>query len=208
MTGPDGDAPGETPRSPRRRPAAKGAPKKARKKRSTGTTRTKKSPAAPPAPRKSGRPPKTPTPEQIAQVERMAQLGLNDREMALLLDMHRETFAKYKPGYFDTAIAKGAARGKMASGLVLFREMQAGNMTALIWYEKTRHGMTEKTHTIVSDPNGDPLPPAQLPPTVAIFLPPNGRDIPAPGQEIPAQFHIHPTSEARLPHAPDHHRDP
>ena len=118
----------------------------------------------------------------------MAQLGLNDREMALLLDMHRETFAKYKPDFFDVAIAKGTARGKMASGLVLFREMQAGNMTALIWYEKTRHGMTEKTHTIVSDPNGDPLPAAQAHPTVAIYLPRNGREVVPPGQEIPAAF--------------------
>lgn len=131
----------------------------------------------------------------------MAQLGLNDREMALLLDMHRETFAKYKPDFFDVAIAKGTARGKMASGLVLFREMQSGNMTALIWYEKTRHGMTEKTHTIVSDPNGDPLPATQVNhTTVAIFLPPNGREIAAPGQEIPAQFHIEPQAHG-LPDA-------
>jgi hypothetical protein len=154
-------------------------------------TRTKK--AADPAvsaKRGRGRPAKRPSPDMVAQVERLAAVGLNEQEMALVLDMHRETFAKYKPVFFDTAIAKGRAVGKMSSGLVVMREMNRGNMTAVIWYEKTRCGYHEKTHTMHSDPDGHALSAGGTHVAVGIFLPPNGRDIAAPGQEIPASFQV------------------
>lgn len=140
-----------------------------------------------------GRPPKTPTAEQIALVQKYAMLNMNYAEIAMLLDMHPHTFLKYRAEFFDAAIERGRAHLKMSSNLVLHREMQKGNMTAVIWLQKTQLGVTEKVHTIVSNPEGGPVEhnvrhSGAI--AVGLFLPPNGRDVPAEGQEIPAHMQV------------------
>lgn len=137
--------------------------------------------------RGKGRPRKTPTSEQIATVERLAALNLTLEEMAYVVRVHPETFRQYRE-HFSAAINRGRTRLRMTSGAVLMREMLSGNMTALIWLEKTRLGMTEKVHTVVSNPEGGPVEHSvQHSGSVAIglFLPPNGRDVPAAGQVLP-----------------------
>lgn len=143
-----------------------------------------------------GRPPKIPTAEQCKLVAMMTSMATFSQEaMAARLGISVPTFRKYREqGYFAEAIAKGQADGLMVSSGALFKAMREGNMTAVIWYEKTRHGMTEKVHQIVSDPQGNALP-AGAPSThvsVGIFLPPNGRDVAPEGLEVPAQFQILP----------------
>jgi hypothetical protein len=191
------EQPGEVPRPPRSRkpkatpastPAKRSAPTPRGKVRDTRKKRAKKSAA--PATRGRGRPPKVPTEDQIRHVQTMAMYGASHDYMAAMLDMSPPTFRKYLPDFFAPAIAKGKASGFMVSSRALFKAIGEGNMTAIIWNEKTRHGMTEKVHTVHSDPDGNALPLGGAAVTVGIFLPPNGRDVPAEGREIPAQFRV------------------
>jgi hypothetical protein len=113
---------------------------------------------------------------------------LTTREWCLILDIDEKTFAKYYDQYFRKPIEKGVAAGKVTSGAILAREMRKGNMTALIWYEKTRHGYTERVHTLVSNPEGGPVEQNvhhSGAVAIGLFLPPNGRDVPAAGQTLP-----------------------
>lgn len=137
-----------------------------------------------------GRPKHEPTAESIGMVERLASLGLTLEETSYAIGVHRETFNLYRDSHYSDAIKSGKARGRITSGAVLMREMLAGNMTALIWYEKTRLGMTEKVHTLVSNPDGGPVESnVHHSGSVAIglYLPPNGRDVLAEGQRLPTR---------------------
>lgn len=137
-----------------------------------------------------GRPKHAPTAASVGLVERMASLGMGFEEMSYLMGIHRETFNIYRESHYSDAINKGRSRGRATSGAILFREMLAGNMTALIWYEKTRLGMTEKVHTVVSNPEGGPVESnVRHSGSVAIglYLPPNGRDVLADGQQLPTR---------------------
>lgn len=147
---------------------------------------------------RGGRPPKTPTAAQIRQVEEMAARGLTQADMAAVLDMSPPTFRKYLPGFFATAIAKGQAVGKNVAGAALMRQIKKGNISAIIWFEKTRHGYSEKVHTVLSDPDGKGVPVGGPHVAVGIFLPPNGRDVPAPGQTLPPHWPTIPTGGASL----------
>jgi predicted transcriptional regulator len=150
---------------------------------------------------RGGRPPKTPTAAQIRQVEEMAARGLTQSDMAAILGMSSPTFRKYLPGFFATAIAKGQAVGKNTAGAALLRQVRKGNISAIIWFEKTRHGYTEKVHTVLTDPDGKALPAGGPHVAVGIFLPPNGRDVPVPGQTLPSHWPTPPTDEASSPEA-------
>lgn len=143
-----------------------------------------------------GRPRKTPTPAQVRQVEQMAMRGLGKADMAAVLDMDRGTFARYEEEYFRTAIEKGVASLRNTTGRVLIREANKGNMTAIIWLEKTRLGITEKVHTIVPLPGGGSGEAAAAlggPVNViaiGLYLPQNGRDVPAAGQTLPKELQV------------------
>lgn len=135
-----------------------------------------------------GRPKLEPTKEMIGYVERLAALGLGQDDTAFALGVHRQTFAKYRESHFIDAIKSGKSRARVTSGAVLMREMLAGNMTALIWFEKTRLGMTEKVHTVVSNPDGGPVESNvhhSGAVAIGLYLPSNGRDVPVEGQHLP-----------------------
>lgn len=146
----------------------------------------------PPNSRKTiGRPRKTPTPAQVRQVEQMAMRGLGKADMAAVLDMDRGTFARYEEEYFRTAIEKGVASLRNTTGRVLIREANKGNMTAIIWLEKTRLGMQERVHSIVPDPaSGSETPMGGVHLSIGLYLPSNGRDVPAPGQVLPKALQV------------------
>lgn len=167
-------------------------------KKRTKTTRKKAARAKRTAPptgestvlvkRPRGRPPKIPTPDQLGTVERLAALGLTYEEMAFVIDIDIKTFRAHRDAHYLPAIQKGKVRGKITSGASLMREVGKGNLGAIVWYEKTRHGMTEKVHTVVSSPEGGPVESNvhhSGAVAIGLFLPPNGRDVPAPGQVFP-----------------------
>jgi hypothetical protein len=151
-----------------------------------------------PQKRGRGRPSKVPTETEIKLVEQMAVTGLTKRAMAAKLGIDIKTFDKLGERYFFPAIERGQADGALLSGMTLVQMIRSKNLGALIWYEKTRLGMTEKVHTVHSDPEGNALP-AATHVGIGIFLPPNGRDVPAAGAEIPANFRVVPSPPIALP---------
>ncbi len=172
---------------------ANGKPQSKRSKPRAASARN----AAGTVPKHNGRPPKIPTASQIRQVEEMAARGLTQEDMSAVLGVSVPTFRKYVPRFFAAAIAKGKAVGKNTVGAALMRQIKRGNVTAIIWYEKSRCGYTEKTHTVHTDADGNPLP-APLPGvSVGIFLPPNGRDV--PGAALVSAFPEPPAGSASVP---------
>lgn len=142
------------------------------------------------ATKRIGRPPVLPTKEQVSQVTAFAEHGLSETAIAALLGVDRRWLAKYRDSHFAEAREIGRARAQLKVSAALFARIEAGDVTAAIWWEKTRLGMTEKLHTVHSDPEGKALPRPTAHVSVGIFLPSNGRDVPVEGQEIPAQFQV------------------
>jgi hypothetical protein len=81
----------------------------------------------------------------LAEVERLAGLGLAQEEIALSLGISYETLRKRKNENvaFVGAIKRGKARAGGEVANALFQQALAGNVAAAIWYEKTRRGITE-----------------------------------------------------------------
>lgn len=179
-----------------RRPAKRAQKTATAQKKQTGAAkRSTKSPKGK-AKRGRGRPRRLPTPEQIDKVEKFARLGMDVQDIAWAIDFPRSTFYDYLDSHFSDAIKRGKARLKLNSGMVFVREMNKGNMTAGIWLEKTRLGITEKVHTIVPLPGGGSGEAAAAlggPVNViaiGLYLPPNGRDVPAAGQTLPKELQV------------------
>ncbi len=82
----------------------------------------------------------------VAEVERLAGLGLTQEEIALSLGVADRTLysRKVENADFADAIKRGKAQANGLVSNVLFELCKAGNVTAIIWYEKTRRGLTDK----------------------------------------------------------------
>lgn len=174
-------------------PKARGARSTAQKTTAGRTKRTKGAKDAT-TKRGRGRPRHEPTPEQIAKVEKLAQLGMDTQDIAWTIDFPISTFYDYLPSHFSEAIKRGKAKLKLNSGMVFVREMNKGNMTAAIWLEKTRLGITEKVHHVVPLPGAEgsaesPGPALAGVIAIGLFLPPNGRDL------MPAGHGLHPSQQ-------------
>ena len=79
----------------------------------------------------------------LAEVERLAGLGLTQEEIALSLGIAVRTLhgRKAENADFAGAIKKGKAQANGLVSNVLFNLCKSGNVTAIIWYEKTRRGL-------------------------------------------------------------------
>lgn len=192
MTGPEDasahDARPAKATRPRRAPAkqARAQKKPAGDTKRTTTQKTK---------RKRGRPPRLPTPEQIAKVEKLAQLGMDTQDIAWTIDFPVSTFYDYMASHFSEAIKRGKAKLKLNSGMVFVREMNKGNMTAAIWLEKTRLGITERVHQVVPLPGGEGGADAPGPAfagviAIGLFLPPNGREVGSSEHGMPKSLQV------------------
>ncbi len=82
----------------------------------------------------------------LSEVERLAGLGLSQNEIAASLDISVDTLARRKKEFaeFADALKRGKANAKSEIANKLFIEAKAGNITAIIWIEKTRFGFSEK----------------------------------------------------------------
>ena len=82
----------------------------------------------------------------IQEVERLAGLGLDHEEIALNLGISLATFKRRKADdeLFELAVKRGKARTKRTVTSKLMEKIEAGDLGAIIWYEKTRLGFTDK----------------------------------------------------------------
>jgi hypothetical protein len=106
-----------------------------------------------------GQPKKTLSATQIAEVERLAGLGLNERKIAYVMGMAPNTFTRTKREQVrvSEAIEKGraAAEDKVASKL--FDKALTGDLGAIVWWEKTRADRRETVKQEISGADGTPL---------------------------------------------------
>lgn len=95
---------------------------------------------------KRGRKPFELTPELIAEAERMASVGLMDKEIYAAMGISRDVFYKRKRynKEFKDALARGRSRGHEAVASKLYEVAMTGNVSALTFYLARRCGWTEK----------------------------------------------------------------
>lgn len=82
----------------------------------------------------------------LTEVERLAGLGLTLEEVSLSLGISERTLYSNKAQNAEVAeaIKRGQTRANTEVASVLFNKAKDGDMTAVIWWEKTRAGRSDK----------------------------------------------------------------
>ena len=86
-----------------------------------------------------------PTPEKRTTVQRMAAVGMHQKAIALAIDVAENTLRKYYRDDIDLAYAKANTTVSEA----LYEKAINGDTGAMIWWEKTRQGRTDRMQTTV-----------------------------------------------------------
>lgn len=91
----------------------------------------------------------------LAEVERLAGLGLTEGEICDCIGISQQTLIKNK--HLNAELVEAIKRGKSQAHQIvankLFNKCLAEDMTAIIWYEKTRHGMSDRVQVGGDDAN-------------------------------------------------------
>lgn len=105
----------------------------------------------------SGRKRKTVQEAQLDRIRRMAGYGLNQDQIARELDMSPSTFKarrKDQPDVQDL-LDEGKATAAHEVGKTLFNKAKRGDTTAIIWFEKTRLGYSDRMALVDAIPRGE-----------------------------------------------------
>lgn len=119
---------------------------------------------------RTGRPPFVPTPEQRAQVEIMAGLGLRQGDIALLVinpETGRPIDERTMAREFADELARGGPLASMQVAASLFRKATGkgtGAVAAAIWWSKVRMGWRETISVEAEIRSGVLVPPAATSP--------------------------------------------
>lgn len=91
-------------------------------------------------------------PISLAQVQQLASEGHTEGEIARRLGISQDTLTRRKADVADLADAIKAGQESAHSTVsnALFQQASKGNVTAIIWYEKTRRGFRDQ-QDITSD---------------------------------------------------------
>ncbi|MFA5187083.1 MAG: hypothetical protein WC551_11425 [Patescibacteria group bacterium] len=97
-------------------------------------------------PAKRGPKPWIPTAEEIQRIEALASSGMTNQEICLALGIGRGSFYPRKSEIpeIDAAIKSGKAKANGMVHSALMKKVQAGDLGAIVWYEKTRRGMSDR----------------------------------------------------------------
>jgi hypothetical protein len=89
----------------------------------------------------------------LAEVERLAGLGLTQAEIAFSLGISEDTITRRKgdSADFADAIKRGRTAAHSEVSSQLFQQCKKGNVAAIIWYEKTRRGMSDKVNVSITE---------------------------------------------------------
>ena len=106
----------------------------------------------------AGRPSKY-DPERLEEIEKMAGIGLTDKDIALLLGVKERVFYYWKKKYpeFVQALKRGKTTAKMTIVNSLYRRAIEGNLTAIIFWLVNRYpeewrNIQKMEHTISAIP--------------------------------------------------------
>jgi hypothetical protein len=85
----------------------------------------------------------------INSIELMAACGLTLEDISLKLKISEASVYNYKDKFpiIAEAIKRGRADGKELSSHALLKKVKEGDISAIKWYEQTRHGFSEKIKT-------------------------------------------------------------
>jgi len=83
----------------------------------------------------------------IKEVERLSGLGLTEEQISLSLGISVDTFGRRKSSVaeFAEAIKRGKTKAADVVSSKLMDLIKRGNLGAIIWYEKTRLGYSDRT---------------------------------------------------------------
>lgn len=95
----------------------------------------------------------------LHDVEEAAADGLNDTEVAARLGISHDTLLRRKKDSreFMQAMRRGRARAHAAVSSKLMALVKKGNLGAIVWYEKTRKGYSDRVQQEVSGRDGQAL---------------------------------------------------
>ena len=81
----------------------------------------------------------------LKQIEALAARGLTHAEICAVVGISESTLyrLKRKMTEMTDAIKRGRAQGHAVVANALYESAKGGNVTAGVWYEKTRCGLTE-----------------------------------------------------------------
>jgi hypothetical protein len=96
------------------------------------------------------RKPHTPTDEQRKTVKAMVGYGIVQDDIATVIGIDPKTLRLH----YATEIAKGAIEANAQVAQSLFKAAKGGNMTAAIWWTKTRMGWKETVRVGGEGENG------------------------------------------------------
>ena len=88
----------------------------------------------------------------LAEVERLAGLGLSDKQIAEMLGIGRRSLYRRKAAdeAFEQALKKGKSKAIAQVSNWLYELCREKNLGAIVWYEKTRSGFSDH-HTLSGD---------------------------------------------------------
>lgn len=92
----------------------------------------------------------------LMAVEEAAADGLNMSEVAARLGISLTTLERRKNNYahFDEAIKRGRRKANAEVTSQLFKKIRKGDLGAIIWWEKTRKGYTDRVRQEVTGKDG------------------------------------------------------
>lgn len=108
----------------------------------------------------------------IGQIERMAGIGLTTEKIALVLNISPRTFFRWqKEPQVKAAFDRGRVLAELNVGRAIYEMATVDrNLSAAIWWEKTRLGRSEKQEVAHSHQA------AEGTGQVVVYLPENNRD--------------------------------
>lgn len=95
----------------------------------------------------------------ISRIEELAAQGLTLAEICLVLGIGESTLYRRKLDLevLTEAIKRGKAKAASEISNVLYLKARDGDLGAIIWYEKTRRGLSDKQTVEHSGPEGKPI---------------------------------------------------
>lgn len=91
-------------------------------------------------------------PIDISRVEELAAQGLSQAEICLCLGISEDTLTRRKADSADVAEAIKRGKAKAASEIAnrLYQMAKGGDLGAIVWWEKTRRGLSDKVQQHIS----------------------------------------------------------
>ena len=103
--------------------------------------------------RPAHRPTHVPTEKNRKWVRISIAGGITQADIACGLDLSRPTLRKH----YKAELAQGTAEAHGNVNASLYTQCMKGNITAIIWWDKTRRGMSEKQRVETTGPDGRPI---------------------------------------------------